>query len=93
MKRNDHGLCWGHGLALYVGRSGYDVFNLPRDEYNFGVNVRWPQEGIDAGRSFLLASPLTPVIDANTLSIFGQGYWYLTNAGYRVSGNFLVPGR
>jgi hypothetical protein len=82
--------------AIYIGQSGYDVLNVPSWKYSLELNRQWIQEGIDAGRSFLLASPATSqnLVNAeHELTIFGQEYLYLLQAGYRVSGNFMVPGR
>lgn len=79
----------------YVGRAGHLVLNVPRSTYSLVLNERWIQEGIDAGRSFLLASHLTSqnLVRDGELTVFGQEVMYLMQRGYVQVGNYLVPGR
>ena len=58
----------------------------------------WRAAGVDAGRSFLLASPITEENilnpkNASGFSVFADEIEFLMNIGYRWpgSGNYVVP--
>jgi hypothetical protein len=77
-------------------RCARGVVQPNREQHTNWTERRGPDTGIEAGRPFLLASPLTSqnlVTAKNTLTIFGQEVMYLYQAGYRVSGNYMVPPR
>lgn len=86
--------------AQYIDKPGYNVLNLPDDEWTPTANANWVQSGVDQGAPFLTASEpnASTVFDVSrgTFSVYGQELLQLDNSGYAVrgaqQGDILLPG-
>jgi hypothetical protein len=90
-------------LGETAGYDGLDGFTVIADSlaetgatWSPEANAAWIQGYIDAGSPFYLASPLTEASILNYrnvsgFSVFADELSQILGAGYRVSGNWLVP--
>ncbi|MGH7435832.1 MAG: RHS repeat domain-containing protein, partial [Polyangiaceae bacterium] len=79
-----------------VGKPGLDVLNLVGSSWSPEANAAWIQSGIDAGRTFYLASPITEanLLESQNVSgfaIYADEITQILGSGYRWEGEYLIP--
>ncbi|HEV2952469.1 MAG TPA: hypothetical protein VG015_00055, partial [Candidatus Dormibacteraeota bacterium] len=87
--------------AAYAGKPGFNVLNMPKEEWSLANNDAWVQGGMDRGAPFMPASEpnLSTVFNASRgeLSVFGRELRQLHNGGYDIHGaqpgELLWPGQ
>ncbi len=87
--------------AAYIGKPGFNVLNLPKEEWSMANNDAWVQGGMDRGAPFMPASEPNPSsvfnLSRGELSVFGRELRQLFNGGYDIQGaqqgELLGPGQ
>jgi RHS repeat-associated protein len=87
--------------AAYIGKPGFNVLNLPKEEWSLANNEAWVQGGMDRGAPFMPTSEPNPATVFNSsrgeLSVFGRELRQLFNGGYDIQGaqqgELLWPGQ
>jgi RHS repeat-associated protein len=87
--------------AAYIGKPGFNVLNMPKEEWSLANNDAWVQGGMDRGAPFMPASKPNPATVFNPsrgeLSVFGRELRQLFNGGYDIQGaqqgELLWPGQ
>jgi hypothetical protein len=80
----------------YAGREGYEI--ISPQNWSPPINATWIQGHIEAGDTFLLASPVTEqnivsTTNATGFTVFADEVSQILNAGYQWVGDSLVPGK
>jgi len=80
--------------GAYAGQSGFEIMNPVG--WTPQANTAWIQANIHAGKSFLLASPITEAnilsaANASGFTVFADEISQILGAGYQWVGGCLVP--
>jgi hypothetical protein len=78
----------------YEGQEGYNVLNLPQNEWSLASNDGWVQSGIDGGNRFLLTAQengATLFSEENGETVFARELNMLNEADYIRVGDLMVP--
>lgn len=80
--------------SAYANLPGFEIVDPAG--WSPEINTAWIQANVDAGKSFLLASPITEgnilsVTNANGFTVFADEISQILGAGYEWVGDYLIP--